>query len=143
MSQNVWKKFDLQDDAFYHGSQDFKEVKFQVISRFSRSYFPEIPGYFFAVIEISCRRFFRITWITVFWWTILSPCQRRNINKTIFAAQRVKFQVISRFSRFSRSWFKFQVISRFSRFSWVLGTMRSTSLFLRKIQCRKSRNLYC
>ena len=43
----------------------------------------------------------------------------------VFAAQSTKFQVISRFPRFSRSWFKFQVISRFPR---VLGTMLKGNL---------------
>ena len=43
--------------------------------------------------------------------------KEKNTNEIIFSTQRTKFQVISRFSRFSRSHFKFQVISRFSRFS--------------------------
>lgn len=44
-----------------YGFQDFRKVKFQVIFRFSRHYFPTIPGYFFAAIEISCWRFSKMT----------------------------------------------------------------------------------
>ena len=51
---------------------------------------------------------------------------RKIVNRIIFTARRIKFQVLSGFSRFSRSCFKFQVISRFSRFSRSPGNHDST-----------------
>ena len=136
-----------------HGSQDFKKVKFQVISRFSRSYFPKIPGYFNAATEIFLHHGWRKFWNLTIWnapdWldftpfpsNITSPWLKKILKfdhlkcsdwvdftpfpcrKMIFAGKRTKSQVIPRFSRFSRSWLKSQVIPRFSRFSRVLGTM--------------------
>ena len=101
-------------------------LKFQVI--FSRqSKFLLIPSHKYRA-KINTKTYtFKVFFIFLKKWHFdrhespLSPLSRyidiKIPMKIIFAAQRTKFQVISRFSRFPRVHFKFQVISRYSRFS--------------------------